>query len=256
MEPHDPYFVHPYNGEGYARVSMPNPDPSLAEKFKDVYCQEVRFFDEYYGKLLDKLRELGLYDNTMIVFTADHGEEFYEHGGWWHGTALYEEQIHVPLLVKLPGNEAAGTNVSGLIRTLDVPAMILRAAGVLYLPETWQGIPFGLPPNEELMAKEIPGVFSEEDFEGNVLASYRTGKWKLIKANEGNPRGLLTEELFDLESDPGELKNLGLAEVNILKSLGYALKESVKSAISSGVERETKDIDREIEQLRKLGYVE
>ena len=48
------------------------------------------------GRLFEELKRRGLYDRTLIVLTADHGEEFHEHGGWWHGTTLYDEQIHVP----------------------------------------------------------------------------------------------------------------------------------------------------------------
>jgi len=100
MDPHDPYFVHPFNGEGYARVANPNPPAELAEKLHRVYAGEVAYLDEHLGVLFDDLRKRGLWDRTLVVLTADHGEEFHEHGGWWHGTTLYDEQVHVPLLVK------------------------------------------------------------------------------------------------------------------------------------------------------------
>ena len=102
MDPHDPYFPHPYTGEAIARVESDNPDPALAKHMRELYDGEIRFTDEHIGEVEAKLRELGLWDDTLIVITADHGEEFHEHGGWWHGTTLYEEQIHVPLLVKWP----------------------------------------------------------------------------------------------------------------------------------------------------------
>ena len=102
MDPHDPYFEHPYNGKAIARVANPNPSPALAAEMQRLYTGEVQYLDQNFAKLLAKLRELGLYDDTLIVLTADHGEEFHEHGGFWHGLTLYDEQIRVPLLIKWP----------------------------------------------------------------------------------------------------------------------------------------------------------
>ena len=66
----------------------------------EVYKGEVEFFDEALGELFAFLDERGLWDDMTIMLTSDHGEEFFEHGGWWHGITLYEEQVRVPLLVK------------------------------------------------------------------------------------------------------------------------------------------------------------
>ena len=88
MDPHDPYFEHPYNGKAIARVANPNPSPALAAEMQRLYTGEVHYVDEHFAELLAKLRELGLYDDTLIVLTGDHGEEFHEHGGFWHGLTL------------------------------------------------------------------------------------------------------------------------------------------------------------------------
>src|SRR5262249_46501051 len=101
MDPHDPYFRHPYDGEAIARVENPNPSPALAARMRELYAGEVHYMDESFGALIAFLRREGLYDEMAIVLVADHGEEFHEHGGWWHGTTLYDEQIHIPMLIKL-----------------------------------------------------------------------------------------------------------------------------------------------------------
>src|SRR5581483_5755567 len=193
MDAHDPYFVHPFNGEGYARVANPNPPPALAEKLRGLYDSGVSYLDEYVGALIDDLKKRGLYDKTLIILTADHGEEFHEHGGWWHGTTLYDEQIHVPLLVKPPGAHG-GRVVEELATSLDIAPTIIAAARATP-PQTLQGhvLPLdgGAPPSRQ-------SVFAEEDLEGNVLQAVRTREWKLVNANRGNPRGLAPEELFDL----------------------------------------------------------
>ena len=108
MDPHDPYFVHPFNGEGYARVANPNPPASVADKYRQLYDGEIAYLDEHLGRLFADLKRRGLYDKMLIVLTGDHGEEFHEHGGWWHGTTLYDEQIHVPLILKPPAGGARG----------------------------------------------------------------------------------------------------------------------------------------------------
>lgn len=100
MDPHDPYFAQPFNGEGVARVAEPKPDPSRAEEILRLYDGEIAYLDQHLGRLFDGLRDLGLYERALILVTSDHGEEFCEHGGWWHGTTLFEEQIGAVLIVK------------------------------------------------------------------------------------------------------------------------------------------------------------
>src|SRR5262249_38129382 len=73
-----------------------------------LYEGEVRYADRQFGIFLDLLRYLDLYDDSLIVLVADHGEEFYEHGGFDHGRTLYEELLHVPLIIKLPNSKGGG----------------------------------------------------------------------------------------------------------------------------------------------------
>lgn len=148
MEPHDPYFEHPYltpggdpaefNGVGFARAEVERPKPDQADYLKRVYLDEIRHMDRKLADFVRWLKDAGLYDDTLIVITSDHGEEFGEHGGFWHGTTLYEEQIHVPLIVKLPKNELAGERVAWQARLIDVAPTITAALG-LSAPPTWTG---------------------------------------------------------------------------------------------------------------------
>ncbi len=209
MEPHDPYFEHPFNHYGIARVSTPNPPPELAPEMIRLYDQEITYMDQHLGELFSWLKKQGLYDETLIVFTADHGEEFYEHGGWWHGLTLYDEQIHVPLLIKMPG-QTTGTVDADLARTLDIAPTVLRAVG-FDKPETMQGVDLRGDPE-----KRPKFVFAEEDHQGNVLRAGRNANWKVMEANAGNPRGLATRTLFNLADDPGEQRNLSDAEPDTL----------------------------------------
>jgi arylsulfatase A-like enzyme len=198
MDPHDPYFEHPYNGHGVARVIDPDPAPARKNELRALYTRDVAYLDQYLDHLFSQLKALGLYDESVIVLTADHGEEFQDHGGWWHGTSLYQEQVHVPLLVKRAREPRAGAAESRIARSLDIAPTVMAAAG-LTIPASFEGRDLFAAP-----APESEPLFAEEDFEGNVLASLRVGAWKVITANPANPRGLKPVELYNLSEDPNE----------------------------------------------------
>ena len=226
MDPHDPFRDPENPGKGFARVQMGNPDPdaqkketplqkilgqkpdtrTLKERMINAYSYEIEFMDTEVGRLLDGLRERGLYDDSLIIFTADHGEEFYEHGGWWHGLSLYDEQIAVPLLIKLPGNAHGGAVNPGIARHVDLAPTLARLTG-LERSERWQG--------ESLFDDELgPGNsltthgYAHLEFEGIELRAVRTEMFKLINSNEGNKRNYPPVELYDLGLDPEEQENL------------------------------------------------
>ena len=149
MEPHDPYFEHPviegtgpdeYDGVGFARAEVERPDPADTARLQHLYAGEVAFLDTKLAPFFAWMRAEGLYDNTIIVFTADHGEEFYEHGGFWHGTTLYDEVVHVPLIVKMPNNAHHGVRVGWQVSSIDVAPTIASAVGVAPDP-SWEGTP-------------------------------------------------------------------------------------------------------------------
>ena len=231
------------------------------------------------GLLLQWLKDSGQYDDTLIIVTADHGEEFLEHGGWWHGTTLYQEQIHVPLIVKLPDQEYAGTRVPWVVRHIDV-APTIADVGSVEPSEQWQGSTlFGedfaefISPDHVLQLDEETGeevsvpvekkdprayhrtVFAEEDFEGNRVAAVIQGGWKYIESNDG-PRGLPPQELFDLTFDPGEQENVMEKEADTAGAMLKALE--IERSVASGtmVLGEDAEIDEAtMNRLKALGYM-
>ena len=241
MEPHDPYFAHPYDGSAVGRAWRPNPDPSEADALKALYRGEVKHMDTQLGEFMDWMKAEGVWDDTLFVVTADHGEEFQEHGGWWHGITLYDEQIHVPLIVKTPGDNHKGWRVPWQVREIDVAPTIASFAKVENLPATWQGSDIFDADASAMMEKlhappapkpepvvgedgeliEVPVeepvisvetlervAIAEQDFEGNQIDAIRKGGCKYIRVNEGNPRGLPVLAAFDVSTDITEQKNL------------------------------------------------
>jgi arylsulfatase A-like enzyme len=253
MDPHEPYMVHPFNGEGYARVTLPHPSPDMAGKLRTVYEGEIGYLDEHLGVLFEDLRRRGLYDDTLIVLTADHGEEFHEHGGWWHGATLYDEQTHVPLVIKPARGGAAGRVEEGLVASIDVVPTVLTAAG-LPIPPTVQGHRL---PLDGGAAPARDTVFSEEDFAGNVLQALRAREWKLVTANGGNPRGLPEVGLFDLARDAGEQTNLAASSPARVEELRAALgRKVIEARAHAGAATQTNVDDATRDRLKALGYME
>jgi arylsulfatase len=142
IDPHLPYLLH----HEYSPRTVPSPMGrimgdnrtslrvrlnffNMSEKdrlyIRERYEGEVRFSDDELARLLSKVKAMGLYDNNAIVLTADHGEEFWEHGGFAHAHSFYDEVIRVPLIIKLPGNRHAGRVVDSWVSTIRIGATIL-----------------------------------------------------------------------------------------------------------------------------------
>jgi arylsulfatase A-like enzyme len=251
MDPHDPYYPHPYDGTGYSRAAHQKPEPHEAPRMRELYDGEITYWDAQFGQLVSELKQLGVYDQLTIVVTSDHGEEFMDHGGYWHGTTLYDEQLRVPLIVKLPRGGQAGTRVSHWVESIDIMPSLLRLQGIA-IPEGVQGKDWMLPTDQP---------FAEEDHEGNVLRSLRTrrglSELKLIESNAGNPRGLEPLELYRTDQDPGELVSLSHEEPAVLQIATKHLIETAGTAQHGRVEKQTVDVaadDAALQKLRALGY--
>ena len=251
MDPHDPYFVHPYDGSGYARAAHPHPDPSEAPVLRALYDGEITYWDAEFGRLLDGLRERGLYDDLTIVVTSDHGEEFDDHGGFWHGTTLYDEQVHVPLFIKLPNARRGGTTVRHWVQSIDLMPTVLGLVDV--------DVPEGVQGGDVFTGTDV--VYAEESHEGNVLESVRerrgTDEYKLITANPGNPRGLDPVELYRVDLDPGEKHNLASErEVDVVATTKTLVQERAR-ARQDAIAADSVALDEDVAaHLEAIGYME
>ncbi len=249
MDPHDPYYIHPYNGTGYSRAANQRPDPSEADRLRELYNGEITYWDSQFGALIEDLKRRGLYDDMTIVVTADHGEEFCEHGGFWHGTTLYDEQIRVPLFVKLPENRRGGTSVGHWVQSIDLMPSVLRLAGA--------EVPEGIQGGDIFRGSDV--VYAEESHEGNVLEAVRerrgTDEWKMITANANNPRGLEPVEVYRVDNDPSETQNLAENEEETVAALQETMEGERARALEGAVQGVTVELTAEdIEKNCRLGY--
>jgi arylsulfatase A-like enzyme len=213
---------------------------------KCLYDADILEFDtEIIGPLVKKLRDLGIYEKTIIVLCADHGDEFCEHGTQGHGTTLYEEVIHVPLIIKVPGLRG-GKVVEELTQTVDIMPTIIELLGIP-VPHRAQGK--SLVP---LMKGEATGTMRKYAF-GHLPGdeSYiRSKQWKLIRYWDGR------KELFHISEDRGEERNLWSKRPDVGLMLEKELVAWEKSLPSFKVQsRFLPNIDEQTrKKIKETGY--
>jgi arylsulfatase A-like enzyme/Tfp pilus assembly protein PilF len=211
------------------------------------YNDAIARTDHAVGAVLSALRSQRLFDDAIIVVVADHGESLGAHGEDTHGIFLYDETVRVPLLLKLPQNQLANTQVKGRVRLLDVAPSILEAAGIP-VPSQMQG--------QSLLriAKSSPDadqpVYSRSDFAHDafgwsVIESWRAGKSLYIRAPK--------PELYDLNSDPGATHNLAQTSKATLDTMASQL--AAFSTHLGGGTTTTALTSTEMQKLASLGYV-
>ncbi len=233
-----PYFVW---------VCLSGPDGSRGEK---SYNAAVTSLDAAVGGLLAALKKQQSFDNALVVLAADHGESLGAHGEETHGVFLYDEAIHVPLLLKLPQNQMAGSRVSGRVRLLDIAPSILEVARVP-VPSQMQG--------QSLLrlAKSNPAAdqpvysrndFSQQAFGWSRLESWRSGKYLYIRAPH--------PELYDLSTDPLAMNDISGKSRAILQTLASQL-ENFDSRLKSGVRTANAAslTSSDMQKLASLGYI-
>jgi arylsulfatase A-like enzyme len=244
IDPHDPYanpetagnrspfeeaeYNGPVTGEWVhpiwtGRMTLPDPPRDVAH-LSALYDSEVHYVDGRIGELLAGLRPEVL-ARTLVVLTADHGEELDDHGGWKHGQTLYDEQIHVPLIWRWDGHVAAGRRLAGTVRLLDVAPTVAAATGIEPDPG-WEGLDL-LPALRGTARLPERPAFAEGLSSGPLRAAAVLGRLKLMVFNREEPFAPADEiqahlwrqdlgrlariELYDLAHDPGERRNLAAA---------------------------------------------
>ncbi len=202
MGPHDPYTPPaPYNAKFGPAAPADDSETAMHQHAIDQYDGEIAYTDEHIGRLWTALREMNLYDGALIVLLADHGEEFWEHGGQFHTRTLYEEMLGVPLIVKLPGSLHAGELREGAVEMIDVAPTLLDLAGAGPEP-AFHGTSFRDIIGDPAAAGRIG--YASLTYDALSLRAAKQSGQKYIRDVGGG-----AELWFDLLADPGERRPLG-----------------------------------------------
>ena len=263
----EPFFLWVHFWDPHDKLRRP-PRPIVARfppepgRFKaaDValYDAELYFVDQQLGRLIEALKARDLYDSTLIVVVADHGQGLGDHD-WWAHRILYQEQIRVPLAIK-PVAGPRGHTVDAVVRGTDLHPTILDLAG-LEVPQDLDGRSLrpliegrAEPPRtayaELLAAYDANSKFHRLRPRDAMIHSLIDPPWKLIL----HPKNPDDHELYNLDSDPGELDNVYASEPAVARRLTAQLRELdpfVDQPFGAGA------VDTEAyERLKALGYVE
>jgi arylsulfatase A-like enzyme len=270
MEPHSPYnapepfrsvWIDPdYEGPVTGRHRQLDhivagelvPNAEDQSQLTALYDQEIRYFDYQFAKLLETLESRALLDNTILLVTADHGEELFDHGSVLHGYTLYEEQLHVPFILRDPRIENP-MRVSAITRQVDVLPTLLELMGVSY-DGTLQG---------RSLVPQIDGEAGDPTGDSGVFAQTRLNAvkkvksrslladgWKLIVSDLPEPG----HELYHIPTDPEEQHNVASSNAAMTKKMRRRLRDLVQS-LPLATEEQVDLTNEEKEELRSLGYI-
>ncbi len=281
MNPHDPYnppgkYLKQIKYQGVLRSPFYVNDPFHLEEDKahpqeadikmgfyflskadqvfirDLNLGNVRYLDEKIGELMKTIRELGLEQNTVVIFAADHGEEFWEHDQWAHGHSLYDELLHIPLIIRGPGLKPRV--IEEPVAMINLVPTLAELIGIAPNPD-WQGKSFLPALIDETYRIAPEPIFAEGTIRPEELKAVRTPEYKMIIGAMSGKR-----LLFNLAEDPKELKNIyqqDLSEAEALREkikLWQARDQTLKSKLQvrSLTPEERKEFD---ERLRAAGYI-
>jgi arylsulfatase A-like enzyme len=213
-------IVRPYEGDlprdidvrehSWGRNGAP-PSEDDQRYVSDLYDAEVAEVDHALGVFLDRLEAGGRLEDTLLIVTSDHGEEFFEHGHTLHGLSLYQEQLHIPLIVHRPGHIDGGRVVEQPVHLVDIAPTVLVAAGIP-VPGDWVGVPLDREPapGARPLLSSMLTYWAGPRHRGEQAIAVREGELLYVDY----PAGLRPHDpisgpaLFDVRRDPLQQQDL------------------------------------------------
>ncbi|MCU1231101.1 MAG: Arylsulfatase [Acidobacteria bacterium] len=226
FEPHTPYA----------------PIEPFRSRYANPYDGEIATSDAIVGQFIEYLKSAGIYDRALIVLMSDHGEGLGDHGELEHGIFLYREEIHVPLLVKLPKSQRAGESVDRHVQLIDVVPTALKVVGA-EVPETLKGMSLLETPNDAAPRRIYSEtLFPRIHFGWSELRSLVDARHQYIEAPK--------PELYDFIADPREQKNVLNDERRVYTQLRDAM-----APLRTAATAPTNVDPEEAAKLAALGYI-
>lgn len=256
--------THPALASGIFPVEPPSITASLSEKehYFRLYQAGVSVLDRETSRFFSGLKRTGLNAQTMFILFGDHGEAFGKHGIWEHGSSLFEEQVHVPLLIRFPDGRFAGKKVAGPVSLLDVFPTLLDWLKIPAPDVPLDGSSL-LPTLESGTARPVPVVSSLMNcwFEPAIppILALTYPRYKIVVTFAADKSGRDDIKAYDLQMDPEEMKPLSALppaewqqSLPIIRNFRAYLNQPRQTQGKSG----RNDMDPELrEQLKALGYI-
>jgi len=250
---YDPHFTYEPPEPFASKFRNVPPPKNVRMRFEqalfDGYAGEIAFTDHCIGQVVDKLRELGLYDSTMIIITSDHGEMLGQHGEGFHGYFLYQPAIRVPLIFKLP-KLSKNRRITSTVGLVDIVPTVCSVLGIkLSTPVQGQDLSpcfrsDWLPPSgRHLFCQSLEPT----KYNANSLLGVVTDRYKYIKTTRS--------ELYDLVDDPDELNNIAVEQADRSRKMEAGLRQILQETNRDKEDGKARLDNQTRERLESLGYI-
>jgi arylsulfatase A-like enzyme len=287
IDPHGPYSPSPdvaarfvdadYDGQitgsinDFVSLTQNQGEPQDLQRFSDLYDAEIASTDASLGRFLDWLEQEGLLDNSHVLVTSDHGEEFLEHGGTGHGRKVFEEQVRIPLIWRGPGLPA-GVGVAEVGGLIDLAPTLLDVLGITRddygpmrgrsLRPQWTGQHIASK-HQIVFLEEFAGTLSASD-QPDVIRAMVAGDSKIIASPVPvDKKSCESLVWFDLVADPAEKNGVEIScqaapsssvDQRIVEFYSSAAQAFLSDNAAAGSKAELSE--EHLEMLRSLGYLD
>lgn len=254
-----PFFLWVHYYDPHAKYDPPEPYASL---YKDKYDGEIAFMDSQIGVMMKKMRELDIYENTLIIVMGDHGEGLGEHKEPTHSNFIYETTQHVPLIMRIPGLLEPGKRIKTVVGQMDIMPTILDYLGLVKATPadvSGESLRVYIEEGDDPEVDRFTFVESKSAFlhyGWAPLSGIVGSKYKLITSPKSN-----RAEFFDLSKDPNEIKDLAESDDPANAKIMTQFKSRLTKMESDWSDSRLESIDTENlspklkEQLEGLGYI-
>ncbi len=239
---------------------------ALREPYLLLYDAVVRQADRRVAGVIETIKQAGLWDDLIFIVVSDHGEEFGDHGGYQHSQSVYQELAHVPWIMKLPGNQLAGTRIADVVTLVDVLPTVFdlldrddvigAARGRSLVPLLQDASPRAPEFVVTSIRRNRDRYFKDwAQTRGDINIAVRLGSWKGIWNVQPD-----TFELYDLASDPGEQRDVAAEHPDLVNPMRAHVKEWYELCLQVAQRAEgegLKGVDpRVLRELAAMGYVD